>query len=240
LFDGYLIAAASGPTPINQCAGPVPAGDGRRSIRGAGVPVIRVMTQSDYLQGLNARLPDSDESPNLTRNYEIAGAAHATPDELNFAARPEDIVRAGRPVPPMACTEGHRSRFPNSVAFNAILQNLQLWIRKRVPPPGNANIPVGNGKPFLDKHGNVEGGVRSPFVDVPTSIWHANATGESFCRIAGYEVPFEPTRLREIYASQADYVKAVEGNVAALVNARFITPADGSEIVADAKTMKWP
>ncbi len=47
MFDAYLIAVASGPTPIHQCAPAIPAGDERRFIRNAGVPVVRVMSQSD-------------------------------------------------------------------------------------------------------------------------------------------------------------------------------------------------
>ena len=53
----------------------------------------------------------------------------------NFAAAPADIVKGGREVPPMDCNEGPRSRFPNGPAFNAILQNLDLWVRKGVPAP---------------------------------------------------------------------------------------------------------
>ncbi len=239
VYDGYLIAVASGPTPIHQCAGAIPTDDPRRQIKDAGVPVIRVMTQSDYLPSIRSRLPDSDTLPNRTRNYEIAGAAHATPDELNFAATPDDIVKAQRPVPPMSCNEGPRSRFPNSLAFNAILENLQQWIRKGVPPPPSQNIAVGNNKPFLDKFGNVQGGVRSPYVDVPTSVWHANATGESFCRLAGYEVPFEAEQLRTLYPTKAAYERAVEANVAELVKQRSITAADGKELVEEAKKMVW-
>ena len=239
LFDGYLIAVASGPSPIHQCAGAIPADDPRREIKDANVPVIRIMTQSDYLPSIRARLPDSDTLQNRTRNYEIAGSAHATPDELNFAATPDDIVRAQRPVPPMSCKEGPRSRFPNSIAFNAILENLDLWVRKNVPPPPSQNIEVGNNKPFLDKFGNVQGGVRSPYVDVPTSVWHANATGESFCRIAGYEVPFEAEQLRAIYPTKAAYERAVESNVAELVKQRSITAADGKELVEEAKRLAW-
>jgi len=151
LFDGYVIAMSSGPSQINQCAGPVPAGDSRRVIKDVGVPVIRVMSQSDYLSGIAARRPDSDTAPDQYRNYEIAGSAHATPDELNFAAAAEDILKAGRMVPPMACNEGPRSRFPNWVAFNAIFQNLDLWVRKGIAPPRADLIAVENGKPVLDK-----------------------------------------------------------------------------------------
>jgi hypothetical protein len=86
------------------------------------------MSGSDDLRSMAARLPDSDTPSDRLRNYEIAGSAHATPDELNFAAAPADIVKGGRDVPPMDCNEGPRSRFPNGPAFNAILKNLDTWV----------------------------------------------------------------------------------------------------------------
>lgn len=238
LFDAYLIAVASGPSPIHQCFAPIPAGDPRRVIKDVGVPVVRVMSQSDYLPSIGARLPDSDVAPNLTRNYEIAGAGHATPDELAYAAAPDDIVRAGRTVPPMACNEGPRSRFPSHVAFNAILQNLDAWVRHGTTPPRAQPITVVDGKPVLDRFGNVTGGVRSPFVDVPTATWNGNSTGESFCRIAGHEKPFDAARLAELYPEPGDYAKAVATNVAALVAGRFITEADGKALTAAARRVK--
>ena len=41
----------------------------------------------------------------------------------------------GRDVPPMSCNEGLRSRFPNWPAFNAILRNLDVWVRIGTPAP---------------------------------------------------------------------------------------------------------
>ena len=235
LFDAYLIATASGPTPINQCAGPIPAGDPRRSIHAAGVPVVRVMSGSDYLRSMAARLADSDAAPDLLRNYEIAGSAHATPDELNFAAAAVDIVKGGRAVPPMSCNEGPRSRFPNSVAFNAIFSNLDVWVRQGIAPPRVEPIRVENGAPVLDQFGNATGGVRSPFVDVPTSTWFGNSTGASFCGIAGHETPFDAARLKALYPSPGDYAQKVSDNVAALVKQRVVTKEDGDALIADAK-----
>ncbi len=240
IFDAYLIAVASGPSQINQCAGQLPAGDPRRFIKNAGVPVIRVMSQSDYLQGIAARRPDGDTAPDLYRNYEIAGSAHATPDELNFAAAPADITKGGRTVPPMACNEGPRSRFPNAVAFNAIFQNLDLWVRKGVPPPHAEPIAVEDRKPVLDKFGNVTGGIRSPYVDVATSTWFGNSTGESFCRIAGHEIPFDAARLKELYPDHKVYEHLVAADVARLVKERWITAADGDALIAEAKRTSVP
>ena len=238
LFDAYVIAMASGPSPINQCAANIPAGDPRRIIRNAGVPVVRVMSQSDYLSGISARRPDSDTRPDLYRNYEIAGAAHATPDELNFAAAPGDITKGGRAVPPMSCNEGPRSRFPNWVAFNAIFHNLDLWVREGKPAPHAEPIAVENGKPVLDQFGNVTGGIRSPFVDVPTSTWYGNSTGESFCRIAGHEVPFEAQRLERLYPDNDVYEQAVAKDVSALVLQRWIVRSDGETLIKEAKSAK--
>ena len=161
MFDAYLIAVASGPSAINQCASPIPAGDPRRTIKDAGVPVVRVMSQSDYLSGIAARRPDSDAAPDLYRNYEIAGSAHATPDELKFAAAPDDISEERPPeVPPMSCNEAPAAAaFPNWVAFDAIFHNLDLWVRKgtcqrRVPNS------ISGGKPHAgarQNFGNVTG-----------------------------------------------------------------------------------
>ncbi len=240
IYDGYLIATSSGPTPINQCAAPIPAGDPRRQIKDVGVPVVRVMSGSDYLRSVAARLPDSDTPPDLLRNYEIAGSAHATPDELNFAAAPADIIKGGRDVPPMDCNEGPRSRFPNGPAFNAILKNLDAWVRSGVAAPRVDQIRVENGQPVLDKYGNVTGGVRSPYVDVPTSTWFGNSTGASFCSIAGHEAPFDKTRLKELYPTHADYVRAVTEDVQRLVVLRVLTKEDGDALIAEAKSAAVP
>jgi hypothetical protein len=240
IFDAYMIAMASGPGAINQCAPAPPAGDARRQSKNVGVPVIRVMSQSDYLSGIAARRPDSDVAPDQYRNYEIAGAGHATPDELIFCAKPEDIVKSGRAVPPMDCNEGPRSRFPNSVAFNAIFQNLVAWVRDGVPPPRADPIHVENNAPVLDRFGNVTGGVRSPFVDIPVSAWYGNSNGPSFCRIAGHETPFDQARLHELYPAKEAYVRAVTSNVKTLVAQRFITREDGDELIEQAKKTDLP
>jgi hypothetical protein len=234
MFDAYLIAVSSGPSPINQCAPAVPAGDPRRFIRNAGVPVVRVMSQSDYLSGIAARRPDSDVAPDLYRNYEVAGSAHATPDELNFAAAPADIEKGGRAVPPMECNEGPRSRFPNWPAFNAILRNLDTWVKTGTPAPRAEPILVVDGKPVLDRFGNVVGGIRSPFVEAPTSTWYGNSTGPSFCRIAGHEVPIDRTILKMIYPASDQYVRAVTASVSRLVVEGFIVKEDGDELIAEA------
>jgi hypothetical protein len=244
IYDGYFIAVAGGAfvglVPINQCRPAPPVTDPRRQIVDAGVPVIRAMSQSDYLIGIASRRPDSDAPGDRYRHYEIAGAGHASPFELFYSAKPEDIVSAGREVPPMSCNEGPRSRFPTSVSFNAIFQNLDLWVRHGIRPPRAEPIRVSGGAPVLDEHGNVVGGVRSPYVDVPTSTWFGNATGASFCFIAGWERPFTAEKLQALYPSHGRYVARVVRNVGELVADRFITVPDGVELIREAARADVP
>ena len=244
IYDAYIVAVAGGNFagiyPINQCEAVPAVDDPRRQLSNVGVPVIHVMSQSDYLLGITSRRPDSDWKTDRYRQYEMAGAAHATPTELNFAAAPADIIKGGRAVPPASCNEGPRSRFPSSIFFDAILRNLDRWVRKDVPPPHGSPIVVENGKPVLDEFGNVQGGLRSPYVDVPTSTWYGSSTGASFCFIAGHEVPFSQARLRELYPTHRAYVDAVVRDTNALVRQGFITEYDGRMIIREAQQAPVP
>ena len=244
MYDAYLVGVAGGAfvgaVPLNQCQPAPPSTDPRRQIRNAGVPVIRIMSQSDYLLGIGARRPDGDTKADRFRHYEMAGAGHATPDELYYSAAPADIRTAGRPVPPATCNEGPRSRFPSSIHFDAALRNLDLWVRYKLPPPHAEPIRVVNGAPVLDRFGNVLDGLRSPFVDVPTSTWLGSSTGASFCFIAGHEVPFLPPTLDGLYPSHDAYVRAVIRNVADLVARRLLTLHDGLGLIREAARSDIP
>ncbi len=134
----------------------------------------------------------------------------------------------------MTCNEGPRSRFPSHIFFDAFLRNLEQWVEAGVAPPPGDVIVVLNGQPVLDAFGNVTGGLRSPFLDVPTSTWYASSTGSSFCFIAGHEVPFSEAQLFELYPSHGVYVNQVARDVSGLVRGRFITQSDGTVLVTDA------
>jgi hypothetical protein len=249
MFDGYIVAVAGGrfigAAPLNQCEAAPPNGDPRRQFNNVGTPIIHIMSQSDYLTGIDARRPDSDAPQDRYRHYELAGAAHATPDELNFSAAPADITKAGRDVPPMDCVEGPRSRLPSSIFFDAALRNLDWWVRYRIPPPHADPILVSGtpAAPVLDEFGNVQGGWRSPYLDVPTSTWFGSSTnppGATFCGIAGHEDPFSEDQLAALYRNHGDYVRKVVRSSADLVGDRLLTLPDGLRIVEEAARADIP
>jgi hypothetical protein len=244
IYDAYVVAVAGGNfagiSAIHQCE-PSPAlTDPRRQFNHVGVPIMHIMSQSDYLFGIHLRRPDSDAPGDRFRHYEMAGAGHATPAELYSAAAPEDILAAGRSIPPMSCNEGPRSRFPSSIHFNALWQNLDLWVRKDIAPPRADLIEVVNGRGVTDEFGNLVGGLRSPYANVPTSTWNGSSTGASFCFIAGHEVPFDRTRLSQLYRNHGDYVQKVGESTRRLEAERFLTPRDSREIVNEAARFKAP
>ena len=64
IYDAYIVAVAggafAGAYPMNQCEPTPPAGDARRQFKEVGVPIMRMMSQSDYLLGIGSRRADSD------------------------------------------------------------------------------------------------------------------------------------------------------------------------------------
>ncbi len=244
IYDAYVVAVAGGNfagiSAINQCATNPPLTDPRRHFSNVGVPIMHIMSQSDYLFGIHSRRPDSDVPGDRFRHYEMTGAGHATPEELYSAAAPADILAAGRSIPPMSCNEGPRSRFPSSIHFNALFENLDLWVREGIAPPSANPIEVVNGQPLTDAFGNLLGGLRSPYVDVPTSTWNGSSTGASFCFIAGHEIPFDSARLHQLYPNHGDYVTKVVQSTRQLESQRFLTPRDAREIIKEAAQFKAP
>ena len=134
----------------------------------------------------------------------------------------------------MSCNEGPRSRFPSHIFFDAFLRNLEEWVDSGIAPPHGDSIVVQNNQPVLDAFGNVTGGLRSPFLDVPTSTWYGTSTGASFCFIAGHEVPFSEAQLLNLYKNHGKYVSQVARNVSDLVRDRFITQSDGAALKTEA------
>ena len=246
MFDGYIVAVAGGAfigaAPINQCEPAPPSGDPRKQFKDAGTPIIHMMSQSDYLIGIGARRPDSDARQDRYRHYEMAGAAHATPDELLYSAAPADIVKAGRAVPPASCNEGPRSRFPSSIFFDAALRNLDWWVRLGIAPP----TPTRSSSPGARLHrcstslATCREACARAYLDVPTSTWFGSSTGPSFRGIAGHEVPFSKAQLAELYRTHGDYVRKVTRDTVRLAAHRFLTVPDGIRLIQEAARASVP
>jgi hypothetical protein len=242
IFDGFLVAAGfNSPAPINQCSEP-PSGAGPGQIKNAGVPVIRMATNSEaLLPSVQAgRRADSDQPQDRFREYEVAGAAHASQNELDYGPAYADILLAGVAMPPLTAGFGLRSPFHIGIFQNAAFANLDLWVRNNVAPPPGALLNIQNGAPVLDQFGNPTGGVRSPYLDVPTAQWFVASPGGGLNFLLGYVHPFDGQHLKQLYSSHERYVDNVVNATRELVLERYITREDGSAIIRHAKNSDVP
>ncbi len=151
---------------------------------------------------------------------------------------------------------------PREHIVKAAWVNLEKWIKDKTPPPSAERIQVEKptemdptlfpprfGYLILDENGNQKGGVRTPYIEVPTATyytWYTSAVpipipsgtsaGAKVDRnwLYGFKVPFDQEKLKKLYGTQENYVRLVWESVDRLVAQRWITPADGWRIKDEA------
>ena len=253
LYDGYLYSGSPPwQVPVNQCAKDPPPGDPRLLTGPAAAPVIELFTQGDMKTNVPTRRPDSDRAPDLFRRYEITGGGHLDPWEQRSFAAAADMVRAGGHFDPegSGCTPAGvtPTDFPNRYAFDAAWRALDRWARLGQPAPHAAPMRLVRGAAtlepdrqfVLDAAGNPLGGVRSPYVEVPTARWVGAKTGSFSCLFYGYKFPFDHARLRRMYGTHANYVARVRASASNLVRQRWLTPEDAAEVIRQAQAAEVP
>ena len=250
LFDAYLYSGSPPwQVPLNQCAKDLPSGDPGLMTPAVGVPIIELFAQGDIGTNIETRRADADGPRDLFRRYEIAGASHTDPwEELSFASV-EDMSRieaSGAAGARDACTPENvtRSDFPIRYVFNAAWRNLDDWVRRGVAPPraSRLELKVKPGEAFVpdaafveDAFGNAKGGVRTPYVDVPTARWVGAKAGPFRCLFVGYKIELDRARLRSLYKDPDDFVNKVRTRTTELERQRWLTRADAAEIVREAE-----
>jgi Alpha/beta hydrolase domain len=251
IYDGFLVhsrfgsaAPLDGVSIFDETALDLPdAVAFRTDLR---VPLITIITETDLFGGPRhgyyfARQPDHP----LLRVWEIAGAAHA--DNYTIQVAPIDsgsapldaIVAAYAPTNMLMGQQlGHYINFApqHHYVVQAALDALHTWVRTGQPAPSATPIEVQQGelpRPVLDPNGVALGGVRTPWVDVPTARTSGIAEVESImAAIFGSGEPFDDATLRALYPGGAGHY--LDGFTAALdtaIESGFILPADRAEIL---------
>jgi hypothetical protein len=264
VYDGYLIGDGDGLLiPLNQCSAPLKPGDPRFVITPRPQPVISVVSQVLWT-GMGADRADSNSPKDRYRRYEIAGASHINMKAVGLWPTPGDMIKAGITSPPPNCTEFATygmTDFPWEYFMSGAFANLDAWVRSNIAPPKVGQrikvepVPEGAAPTWppsvtvkVDKYGNAVGGVRSPYLDVPTGTYYAHSTPANpkdpasglFCSLVGYKVPFKKDLLAKLYRTHERYVKKVNAHVDKLVKARLITATDGKRIKNEAAKAAIP
>ena len=238
VYDGFILHRHNRLGPLHACGAAPPQSDPRHVIRDAGVPVIRIVAQTDVAATESLRREDSDAPNDGYRLYEVAGAPHADGAFYRHMPVPEDQEAVGTepflsywPFADQCEPEIPMQDFPlMGYVANAAIRNLDAWVREGTPAPRAARMEIENGQVALDEFGNARGGVRSPYLDVPTATYVTTTGGPGGCRNLGYSEPFDWQRLESVYDSFDGYAERVGEAVDRRVRERWLTPDDGRRI----------
>ncbi|WGM47328.1 hypothetical protein KOAAANKH_02203 [Brevundimonas sp. NIBR10] len=250
VFDGYLVHSRFGGAP----------GLGKSSIlmslltalrpihmrADTPVPILNIITETDLMMKrfgyLPARQPDHDR----LRTWEVAGTAHA--DTYVMGASPMDsgmasseaLARAMAPTCDLLglTLPGNINAAPqHHYVMMAALSALNRWVTTGEAPPTAPRLTLeadGPARLKLDDTGNAVGGIRSPWMDVPTCRLSGLAVAKSrMGALFGSTVALEPAVLSRLYpAGHDDYLAKFREALTAAINAGFILPQDRAEIEA--------
>jgi hypothetical protein len=215
------------------------------NLRMIDVPMIQVPTMRETMNGATTRV-DGDAPGNQFRVYEFAGMAHI--DSRDAAAYYPDPCKL--PI----------SRFPLAAYMSVALHHLWQWLDKGTVPPRADRIYMdyntdGDGSLMaLDEYGNVKGGIRTPYVDVPThKIGVPNsgaeppiknphsfiaARGEAaqnqLCNLANYDLPLTQAQMKKLYKNKKDYETKFQQRYDELMKQGWALPVYRSIVLADA------
>ncbi len=274
VYDGYVPGGTLGPSDINfglTPAGSLAPGDPRNRMQPRDGPVIQINTETEVAvlgaqTGLTYRRPDSDAENDRYRLWEVPGASHISNDlgaspmtEQRDLAELEGIPLSA--VPPAGCTHQQfvngpwvgvpgvvdPNTYPLGYVADAAFSDLTKWVDDGTPPPRARRIETtGSGTVVRDRFGNALGGLRTPFVDVPTATYSPTDTVAhdtdlaGLCVLLGYNTSFGHTRLRSLYSSHARYLARVMRAAAGLVRRGLWVPADAEQVVAQAAAAEVP
>jgi hypothetical protein len=257
-YDGFLVHSREGSAaPLSQS--PQASVNAPAVVRfrpDLGVPVLDVQTETDLLSPLIGYLPATQPDTSAFRLWEIAGTAHADAydlalgagdtgngatdvEELNSMLSPPDINIPGvfSCALPVNTGEEHYVIDAAEVALNR-------WVTTGIPPasPPLLDVNTSGATPtyVTDANGNVEGGIRTPAVEVPVATLSGLGNSGSgalgvFCSLFGATTPFSTAKLAALYPTHAQFIRKWTAAIILDVAGGFITPADARPLIAAAK-----
>lgn len=254
VFDGFFVHSRFGSsaslegTPMRGSAAGYP--DHVRFRQSLRVPVLSLITETDLLGARlggyhGSRRPDDRR----LRVWEIAGTAHA--DNYLFAGAFIDdgtkpAAELARVFRPMTTSMAGTSKFPfntgqpHHYTVQAALSALDGWLRTGRPPASTRPLQLASGAapgaaPTLakDANGLALGGVRTPWVDVPTARISGEGDPASFIgMLAGVTAPFDQAALSRLYpGGKADYMAKFTRALDRSIRAKHILPETRQEIL---------
>jgi hypothetical protein len=218
------------------------ASRGERIRDDARVPVLVLQSETDVIMlgGGRAEQPDSEG----VRVWELAGAAHADTYTISGCRHDDGTLSGARLAELLRPTTNlliGQTQTPINAGpqqhyvAQAALAHLVSWARGGAAPPRAARLAVhADLSGFeVDERGNVRGGIRTPWVDVPVAVLSGlGQAGEVFVVLFGQTLPFDEATLAELYpGGLAEYLERFEASLDATIEAGFVLAEDRAEIL---------
>ena len=149
-----------------------------------------------------------------------------------------NVVEVKNPYPGVIECELPINAGPQHFIAKAAIHQLDKGVRTGVAPTVADRLEIAGDPPafVFDAFGNVRGGIRTPYVDVP--IARLSGLGQPdvsiVCFLFGTTKLFDDETLATLYPDHDTYVKAVEDSTDAAVQAGFLMPEDSELIKAAA------
>src|SRR5208282_1652787 len=207
------------------------------------VPVLVLQSETDVVT-LGGGRPHQLDGPRL-RLWEISGAAHA--DTYLVAAgsfdygrlSPERFAELLKPTTqlPFGVTNspinaGPQQHYVGQAAFEA----LDRWVRGGAAPAvaGRLGLSSDRSGCELDGNGNALGGVRTPWVDAPTTVLSGMGQGGGvFGFLFGTTKPIDTAKMANLYpGGKKDYIARFTASLDNAIAKGFLLSADRDEIIA--------
>jgi hypothetical protein len=234
VYDGFMPTSANGQMPALD------------------VPTILVPTMRETFNGSGTTQPDNDK----LRVYEFAGMAHI-----------DSRVAGGYYPDPCKYPI---SRYPMGAEMAVALDKLFAWVDKGIAPPHADRFYVDfnpDNKPKLDRDkgsllaldefGNVKGGIRNTYVDVPVKSFHVPNEGADprisnpnhfiaarringadpdaqLCGLGNFETALPKDQLKKLYKNPKDYYNKVAQRYDELVKAGWALPVYREMVLTEA------
>jgi len=233
-YDGFLVHSRGGaPAPLGSPGQPIEL---TQSLTGTptlirtdtDVPVLMVETESDVV-GLLGYYPASQADTPKIRTWEVAGTSHVDTYQLGIAAKD------------FGCTTPVNSG-PDHYVVASALAHLNTWSTGGTPPPKAPRFDVVDGKYVRDANGIIEGGIRTPVVNVPVDVLSSNSApgGSVACVLAGSTIPLPASVLAAKYPSRQAYLFEFTKSADAAVASGFVLPQDKAELLSEVQPQRIP
>jgi hypothetical protein len=257
LFDAFLIHSRGGGSAAlsQEPQADVPTPEQvfiRDDVR---VPVMTFQTDTDLL--LLGWVPDRQPDSDNFVLWEVAGTAHGDVYSISLDVGPQDlgdnpdiaaVVEVASPIPGIMDCGAPINSGPQHYVMNAAVHALAQWAAGGDPPTSapRAEVveveidPDAEGRQashaaVTDDYGNILGGVRTAWVDVPIARLTGDPVGgSSFCGLFGTTTRFDDDTLAELYPTKADYLDAMTSSIEQSVTDGFLRPLDAELILQHA------